>query len=70
MNLAGIVLPLAFAATIWQFDSYTDSSVSNSTVLANIGGTADQDQVACDGGGGSDPPDAKPDEAKDEGPCV
>lgn len=70
MKLTGIVLPLAFAATIWQVDSYPDSSVSNPPVLATIGGMGNQDQVACDGGGGTDPPDARPDEAEYEWPCV
>ena len=70
MKLVGIVLPLAFAVTILHLDSYMDSSVSNPTVLANIGGTGNQDQVACDGSGGTDPPDAKPDDADDGWPCV
>ena len=70
MKLAGIVLPLVLTATIWQFASYTHSSVSNPVTLGYIGGMGDQDRVACDGGGGTNPPDAKPDEAEEEGPCV
>ena len=74
MKLLGLVLSLAFAVTIMQFDSYKGSSLRNQTVLANIGGTGNHDEAVC-GSGGSNPPDAKPDDAKPDGadhewPCV